>query len=239
MTPATGGEVDELLEARLVVAGTHHARHRSAKGCLASRAALPPSDREDHGATPQPPPTQNASLTVRARARVCVVARRPQGQAPPGWPTASLDPGHADNARPPTDPSHPPPARPPDPLLDTAPPLQGCRSRAPASCIEDRAGKGSPQRAIGRAAESAGVSSVTCDEGAPEDRRRPNLAPGAWRSTDATSPVPRASYSLVAPSMKVVLWTQLASPRWAMSVDLLRVVTDRPWAILGKPGTTS
>jgi hypothetical protein len=26
MTPATGGEVDELLEARLVVAGTHHAR---------------------------------------------------------------------------------------------------------------------------------------------------------------------------------------------------------------------
>jgi len=26
MTPATRGEVDELLEARLVVAGTHHAR---------------------------------------------------------------------------------------------------------------------------------------------------------------------------------------------------------------------
>ena len=66
MTPASGGEVDELLEARLVVAGTHHARHTSAKGCLGSRAALPPSDREDHGATPQPQPNPSAVLTVRA-----------------------------------------------------------------------------------------------------------------------------------------------------------------------------
>jgi hypothetical protein len=41
MTPAARGEVDELLEARLVVAGTHHARHTSAKGCLGSRVAAP------------------------------------------------------------------------------------------------------------------------------------------------------------------------------------------------------
>jgi hypothetical protein len=62
MTPAARGEVDELLEARLVVAGTHHARHTSAKGCLGSRAALPPSDREDHGCdTPTPTEPQRCA----------------------------------------------------------------------------------------------------------------------------------------------------------------------------------
>jgi hypothetical protein len=50
------------------------------------------------------------------------------------------------------------------------------------------------------------------------------------------SPVPRACYSLVAPSTKVVLCAQLASRSWAMSVDLSRVVTDRPWALFEKPG---
>jgi hypothetical protein len=66
MTPASGGEVDELLEP--VWSWPERTMPANAIGegmpRQPSRAAI--SDREDHGATPQPQPNPSAVLTVRA-----------------------------------------------------------------------------------------------------------------------------------------------------------------------------
>jgi hypothetical protein len=66
MTPATGGEVDELLEPvwswpeRTMLANT------VGEGMPRQPSRCQSSDREDHGATPQPQPNPSAALTVTA-----------------------------------------------------------------------------------------------------------------------------------------------------------------------------
>jgi hypothetical protein len=63
MTPASDGEVDELLEARLVVAGTHHARQPDRRR---DASAAEPRCHPQIVRTTVRHPNPNAALTVSA-----------------------------------------------------------------------------------------------------------------------------------------------------------------------------
>jgi hypothetical protein len=67
MTPAPGGEVDELLEARLVMPGTHHARQLDRRrDASAAEPRCHPQIVRTTVRHPNPNSNPNAVLTVRA-----------------------------------------------------------------------------------------------------------------------------------------------------------------------------
>jgi len=67
MTPASGGEVDELLEARLVVAGTHHARQPDRRrDASAAELRCHPQIVRTTVRHPNPNSNPSAASTVRA-----------------------------------------------------------------------------------------------------------------------------------------------------------------------------
>jgi hypothetical protein len=123
--------------------------HGQRRDASAAELRCHTSDREDHGATHQPQPNPERDTDRRGLSsslRRSSPASRP---SPSGWPPASLDPGCGSDACPHTGPTASNVTFAPTSPLDTAPLLQGCRSRAASFCAEDRAGGSRPQQSVG------------------------------------------------------------------------------------------
>ena len=86
ITPASGGEVDELLEARLVVAATHHARQPDRRRDASAAELLPPlrsrGPRCDTPTPTQPPaPRRPSGPELNSASSLAGVKAKPPGVA--------------------------------------------------------------------------------------------------------------------------------------------------------------
>jgi hypothetical protein len=126
MTPAPGGEVDELLDARLVVAATHHARQLDRR--RDASAAEPGCHLRSRGPrchTPTPPESRRRANRQGLSSNLGRRSPASKAKPLPGGPRPALTPATPTTRAHPQAP-HPPPARPPADPLDTAPLLQEC-----------------------------------------------------------------------------------------------------------------